>query len=118
MRLSCINYIVIRWFDRFTFNYGRYVMTKFTKGEWVENEGDSCSKELVITTLDRYGCHQGTICEMDIYFDGEHGEAQQANAHLIASAPNMYAALEAISKGEGLHPGTTIESILLKARGE
>ena len=95
-------------------------MTKFTKGEWVENEGDSCSKELVITTLDRYGCHQGPICEMDIYFDGEHGEEQQANAHLIAAAPDMYGLLVDILENHEVDRfiDAEIYDLLKKARGE
>lgn len=40
------------------------------------------------------------------------------DAHLIAAAPDMYAALLSLSKGEGLQPGSTIEGILAKARGE
>lgn len=41
-----------------------------------------------------------------------------ANARLIAQAPRMYSALEALSKGEGLPPGETIESVLLAVRGD
>jgi len=39
------------------------------------------------------------------------------NANLISAAPDMYRALVALQNGDGLPPGTTIESILNKARG-
>ena len=39
------------------------------------------------------------------------------NANLISAAPDMYRALVALQNGEGLPAGTSIESILNKARG-
>lgn len=53
-------------------------------------------------------------------FISEHsgGEQETANASLIAAAPKMYEALLAMSKGEGILPGDTIEGILMMARGE
>ena len=54
---------------------------------------------------------------------GDHTEKRTSgneihNAHLIAAAPDLYAALRSLSTGEGLPPGTTIEGLLAKARGE
>jgi len=72
--------------------------------EWViDNTG-------YFTRIGVVGEDVATICSFP------HGA--NGNAHLIAAAPSMYKALEALSKGEGLQPGTTIESILIKARGE
>jgi len=78
-------------------------MTNFTKCEWcVSGVGDD-------TYIDsETGFTIATVLDMS---------PELANAHLIAAAPAMYAALLAMSKGEGLQSGTTIESILLKARG-
>lgn len=88
--------------------------TKFTKGEW---------------EIDRNNVHTGHIATIHHCLDNDwieiwstdwplDEETQEANAYLIAAAPDMYKALESLSKGEGLQPGTTIENILLKARGE
>jgi len=89
--------------------------TSFTKGEWFIEDYDSM---LEITSKGH-----GSICTVECSYQLEEmlidpTDEQQANAHLISAAPDMYKALEALSKGEGLQPGTTIESILLKARGE
>ncbi len=78
--------------------------TKFTKGKWVICEvGDTVwiDDEQGFSIAQVYDC-KGAI----------------DNAPLIAAAPDMYNALLAMSKGEGLQPGTTIEKILLAARGE
>lgn len=79
---------------------------KFTQGDWVVSGDDCCAVfsglELVVD------CSVSSLSSVeDVY-----------NAMLIAAAPEMYRALLAMSKGEGLQPGSTIESILLKARGE
>ncbi len=70
---------------------------KFTKGIWKELNGDGCQQELIITTNDRWNNSQGVICEMDVIFDGHHGVEQKANAHLIASAPDMYELLLSVN---------------------
>lgn len=44
-------------------------------------------------------------------------EENMPDAHLIASAPDLYEALRCFATGEGLPPGQTIEGILAKARG-
>ncbi len=106
---------------------------KFTKGPWVLIDGQF-SSEVEITTENRQENSKGKICEMDIYFGGEHGIEQPANAHLIASAPEMYEMLKKmqavmyhLSNEQGLIDSkrdacrddfSTINGLLAKARGE
>lgn len=69
----------------------------------------------------------GNICELDVFFDGEFGVEQKANANLIAAAPDMYAMIEALSgfncpceymSESELEAFDRIETLLKKARGE
>lgn len=95
--------------------------TKFTPGPWeaVSFNGNS----LVVTEL--------IVNEKEaIALLGTCGEKEQANAHLIAAAPDMYEALEAAVSEYGKpggpwnvpsEPGTWIDkarAALAKARGE
>ena len=94
---------------------------KITKGEWIvsDNKINSPVRHIVKMPRSKPTKYNGTMYACIGGFDSEtQTEEAEANAHLIAAAPDMYKALEAMSKGEGLQPGTTIESILLKARGE
>jgi hypothetical protein len=91
--------------------------TKFTPGPWVLIEGEFDS-EVEVTTDIRQENSKGNICGMDIYFDGSHGVEQPANAHLIASAPEMYEILEFISENPSETNVIAIRKILAKARGE
>jgi len=87
--------------------------TKFTKGEWFISDSTT-NKDISI-----WSSESNCITSINYgFWDENHQDELKANAHLIAAAPDMYKALEALSKGEGLQPGTTIESILIKARGE
>ena len=81
-------------------------MTKFTKAPW----------SVSIQGLDNF--KSIAVIVPNGGFEVTNIPDAEANAHLIAAAPDMYKALVALSKGEGLQPGTTIEGILLKARGE
>ena len=72
--------------------------TKFTKGEWKWATGDGTEKDVCITTDERNMNSMGNICELDVFFDGEFGIEQKANANLIASSPDMYRLLEACEK--------------------
>lgn len=79
---------------------------KWTQGEW--------------RVVDRItnGVKGYEICWSD---DGEavtDHVYEEADAHLMSAAKELYKALEAIAKGEGLPPGQTIEGVLAKARGE
>ena len=84
--------------------------TKFTHGQWfVDNTG-------YFTRIRSGNIRASTVC----VFQETVIEAKtiKANAHLIASAPAMYKALEALSRGECIIYGDSIETILAKARGE
>jgi hypothetical protein len=48
---------------------------------------------------------------------GDGGECKSIS-QAVNNFDNMYEALQSICNGEGLKPGTTIEGILAKARGE
>lgn len=98
---------------------------KFTPAPWIYMDGDSFEKDTVITTEDRIDNGTIPICEMDTCFTGSIGDEQEANAALIAAAPEMYEMLDEISDGL-LDAGgfgncalaKRIEQLLAKARGE
>jgi hypothetical protein len=69
---------------------------KHTPGPWVVQDGDRFSMEMVITSQRRIEESMAPICEMDVDYDGEHGEEQHANAKLIAAAPELLEALIAL----------------------
>lgn len=73
---------------------------KHTPGPWVVQDGDRFSMEMVITSQRRIEESMAPICEMDVDYDGEHGEEQHANARLIAAAPELLAALIALRDAE------------------
>jgi hypothetical protein len=103
--------------------------TKFTSGEWKWATGDGTEKDVCITTDERNLSGMGNICELDVFFDGEFGIEQKANANLIAAAPDMYAMLEdSRTMLRAFHTNTGsmgaiaqvrfIDDLLKKARGE
>ena len=71
--------------------------TKFTKGEWKWANGDGTEKDVCITTDKRNTNSISNICELDVFFDGEFGVEQKANANLIAAAPDMYAMIKELA---------------------
>lgn len=79
---------------------------KFTKGQWyVEKESG-----MVVSTHDKT-----EICEYHPTGDYEF----EANANLIAAAPEMYAMLEtAVGMFSGTEFASRAEKLLAKARGE
>lgn len=101
---------------------------KFTKGPWV-SYGSGVATEAYGLKPDRtygHGCGATFVCCLN---DGEYHEykdreEQEANAHLISAAPDMYEALEdAAMEIRHLARGTTdsydaIMALLAKARGE
>jgi hypothetical protein len=81
---------------------------KFTQGEWKVSPYTSHEVEI------------GGYCfrvpaPHEVKNNGSFGH--NWNANLISAAPDMFRALVALSGGEGLPAGTTIEKILIKAKG-
>jgi len=97
--------------------------TKFTKGEWLvsDNKINSPVKHIVKMPSSKptkyngtmYACLGGFSCETQL-------EEAEANAHLIAAAPDMYEMLYYIMKGEirAYAHEKRIKELLSKARGE
>jgi hypothetical protein len=96
--------------------------TKFTKGEWFIDEGDSMDCSHLITT--NYRSVENNIVpivEIETEFDGVIGVEQKANSHLIAAAPEMYDLLSTIENDDNQVPvwlWDKIQLTLTKARGE
>lgn len=97
---------------------------KFTKGEWSFDLSEKSNANLLCYTVSSksYGaviadCYGTKSSMMDWYA----GASQvNANAHLIAAAPEMYEMLEKCSKEmrKSGYETAPIDSILKKARGE
>ena len=93
---------------------------KFTKGEWVAD----LSSDGQISIL--AGGEHLPVADVEVSYyprTGELGEfscsdEQKANAHLIATAPEMYKMLDAIASLMILPPEHVLEQLLAKARGE
>ena len=72
--------------------------TKFTKGPWIICDGDSTdSSDLITTNYRSVENNIVPIAEIETEFDGIIGTEQEANAHLIAAAPDMYEMAESLS---------------------
>jgi len=88
--------------------------TKFTPGPWfMAVESGTFVYALGPNKTNSFWC--------DVQFAGKERitkEEANANANLIAAAPNMYEALRCLRDGEGLPPGTTIDDVLAEARGK
>ena len=89
-------------------------MTAFTSGPWSVRSNDECSK-----VQDSKG-HLLAMCSF-IHSRGRRDtEEVRANAHLIAAAPEMYAALNDIHDFLRSHDYDTrlVRSAIAKAKGE
>jgi len=84
--------------------------TKFTPGDW------EVRIEQIVPTSNET-CFTVVTDDFDVV-SPMMGIRNEFDAGLIAAAPKLYAALCSLSTGEGLPPGTTIEGLLAKARGE
>lgn len=95
--------------------------TKFTAGTWRLTDQD-WSESKFITCDKRKGMDD--IAEVPHAFDSQiHFEREQlANAHLIATAPDLYGALKELLDTEGIivsfHNREIVKKLLAKARGE
>jgi hypothetical protein len=67
---------------------------KHTSGPWIVIEGGPLEGDTVITTQERIAGDIIPIVDMDTDYEGEIGIEQQANAKLIAAAPEMLNALK------------------------
>ncbi len=95
--------------------------TKFTPGPWRVRAHTSQPNDRVV--VDTFG---GSVA--CVYRDmGENEPPREANAHLIAAAPDLYAALEALHRATAILPASMDEpgspqalarAALAKARGE
>ena len=88
--------------------------SKFTKGEWLIAEG---SPTFV------YALNDDKVNAFDCVVQGYHtGKPElEANAHLIAAAPDMYKILELLVLGDSINDTTIddeVRMLLAKARGE
>lgn len=102
------------------------MVAKFTPGPWGNNEpngGETLARVWYVRKDTKGIMH--TLHIQSPLFRGLPGEGE-ANAHLIAAAPELYAALEAayawideiVSPGTGLKLRGEIREALKKARGE
>jgi len=66
---------------------------KATPGPWIEMP-DSDDEDVYISTEERFDNSKIHICKVQGGFCGAIGEEQEANAHLIAAAPELYEALD------------------------
>ena len=92
--------------------------TKWTPGPWRINKEDDWGG-VEITSESRVGMIE--IAMLAVTFRGNIGKEQRANARLIAAAPELYEALDAMLTRFGHHSNVDIKraaDALAKARGE
>lgn len=95
---------------------------KFTKGEWVKDYKGTEGHIKAISGF--HGSLTPTVARFDVITPSIDEDEKEANAHLIAAAPELYAMLEmvmnilngddAINEVES----SDIKNLLAKARGE
>jgi hypothetical protein len=71
-------------------------MSKHTPGPWIFIEGGPLEGDTVITTQDRMNGDIIPIVDMDTDYEGEIGIEQEANAKLIAAAPELLAVCQGV----------------------
>ena len=95
---------------------------KWTKGPWALLVEQSYRPECTVATIEQAGedlPYRGMIARLQSaeHIDGIDGAELTANAHLIAAAPDLYAALVHAQQNMP-HPDQMIDEALAKARGE
>ena len=91
---------------------------QFTQGKWSQSHREQPDGMYITQVYDDKG---QAICDLNWHsVDTETGfkTDRQENAHLIATAPEMYAALENLLCLEGIIDTSKIKALLAKARGE
>ena len=78
-------------------------MSKHTPGPWSLSDGWQPDPHAIVDTQNVYGAAPAGVVAHVVRAsqDGEYSAEREANARLIAKAPEMYEALVRISKGEG-----------------
>jgi len=89
---------------------------KFTKGGWVKDYKGTIGHIKAISGF--HGSLTPTVARFDVLTPSISSEEKEANAHLIATAPEMYRMLDAIASLRILPPEHVLERLLAKARGE
>ncbi|CAH9012540.1 putative coil containing protein [Vibrio phage 199E37-1] len=97
---------------------------KFTRGGWNFNQEIEVDDSMVIVD-DNYNVitylHSGCVFDGSGYFNKMNDE-QEANANLIAAAPEMYEMLESLAKAivhdKNYATAKPVFDLLAKARGE
>lgn len=77
---------------------------KHTPGPWLAQDGDHFEADCVIITQARLEESKGPIAQLDTDFNEPVGEEQRANARLIAAAPELLGALQAVAATEMFLP--------------
>ena len=95
---------------------------KFTKGKWVKDYNGTIGHiKSVKDEVDHVSrLKTPTVARFDVVTPSMSDDEKEANAHLIAAAPEMYRVLDNMMKDIGNHYPNwkEIESVLAKARGE
>lgn len=94
---------------------------KHTPGPWIIREGDFDESEFVITTEARQELGIVSICEINVYFDGDIGAEQKACARLIAAAPELLSFVKEWLDRQGSDENymtTKARKAIFKATGE
>jgi len=94
--------------------------TKFTKGEWNCIDGTIIGEQVLFVHATELGVNKGIVCRLTKQVDTHISLSLEeiANAHLIASAPDMYAMLNFIENNPSELNVIHIRKLLEKARGE
>ena len=94
---------------------------KFTKGKWFIEKDANWNNDCWAISVKRDHNDSVHHCFAEVVYKMENEESNpelEANAHLIAAAPEMYEILSEINYQLGSVYGDRINELLAKARGE